>query len=92
MRQLTFPEKKLLKKVDFLQWKHENNLREIQVMRRYHVQNREDYTRYITANHPFIETNIASLTQVQPAVWCRAQDRCGDGQPAHQRPCKERGV
>jgi len=46
MRKLKFHEKKLLKKVDFLQWKNENNVREIQVMRRYHVQNREDYGKY----------------------------------------------
>lgn len=31
MRQLKFHEKKLLKKVDFLQWKNEHNLRELQV-------------------------------------------------------------
>lgn len=30
MRQLKFHEKKLLKKVDFLQWKRENNHRELQ--------------------------------------------------------------
>ncbi len=31
MRQLKFHEKKLLKKVDFLQWKNEHNQRELQV-------------------------------------------------------------
>jgi hypothetical protein len=31
MRQLKYHEKKLLKKVDFLQWKNENNQRELQV-------------------------------------------------------------
>ncbi|KAJ3364282.1 hypothetical protein AMAG_10166 [Allomyces macrogynus ATCC 38327] len=46
VRQLKHHEQKLLKKVDFLQWKNENNLREIQVMRRYHIQKREDYTKY----------------------------------------------
>ena len=45
MRQLKFHEKKLLKKVDFVDWK-DNNLREIKVMRRYHIQNREDYQKY----------------------------------------------
>ncbi|KAL4857493.1 Glycosyltransferase family protein 64 protein C5 [Chlorella vulgaris] len=38
--------KKLLRKVDFLQWKNEHNLRELQVMRRYHIQDRDDYTKY----------------------------------------------
>ncbi|KAL6766757.1 RNP3 [Auxenochlorella protothecoides x Auxenochlorella symbiontica] len=46
MRQLKFHEKKLLKKVDFLQWKNEHNLRELQVMRRYHIQDRDDYKKY----------------------------------------------
>lgn len=31
MRQLKFHEKKLLRKVDFLQWKSEDNVRELQV-------------------------------------------------------------
>jgi len=46
MRELKFHEKKLLKKVDFLNWKRDNNLREIAVMRRYHVQDRDDYQKY----------------------------------------------
>lgn len=59
VRQLKHHEQKLLKKVDFLnvcfspmffchiliflQWKQDANLREIKVMRRYHIQDREDY-------------------------------------------------
>ncbi|KAL8290099.1 hypothetical protein RQP46_003038 [Phenoliferia psychrophenolica] len=39
-------ESKLLKKVDFLSWKADAGMREIKVMRRYHVQNREDYHSY----------------------------------------------
>ncbi|BDA47672.1 U3 small nucleolar ribonucleoprotein protein IMP3 [Coccomyxa sp. Obi] len=46
MRQLKFHEKKLLKKVDFLQWKNEHSQRELQVIRRYHIQDREDYKKY----------------------------------------------
>eukprot|EP00697_Spironema_sp_BW2_P007709 gnl/Spiro4/22067_TR10855_c0_g1_i1.p1 gnl/Spiro4/22067_TR10855_c0_g1~~gnl/Spiro4/22067_TR10855_c0_g1_i1.p1 ORF type:complete len:183 (-),score=41.01 gnl/Spiro4/22067_TR10855_c0_g1_i1:61-609(-) len=46
MRELKHHEKKLLKKVDFLNWKHEKNIREVKVLRRYHVQNREDYLKY----------------------------------------------
>lgn len=38
--------RKLLKKVDFLQWKQDANVREIKVMRRYHIQQREDYQAY----------------------------------------------
>lgn len=46
MRQLKYHERKLLKKVDFLQWKKEHSLREVQVMRRYHIQDRDDYKQY----------------------------------------------
>ncbi|GAA5902338.1 hypothetical protein JCM6882_000505 [Rhodosporidiobolus microsporus] len=46
MRQLKHHEQKLLKKVDFLQWKSDAGMREAKVMRRYHVQNREDYHTY----------------------------------------------
>ena len=46
MRQLKFHEKKLLKKVNFLQWKNEHNHREVEVMRRYHLQDRDDYKKY----------------------------------------------
>lgn len=46
MRQLKYHEKKLLKKVDFLEWKKDQNVREIRILRRYHIQNREDYHKY----------------------------------------------
>lgn len=46
MRKLKYHEQKLLKKVNFLQWKRENNHRELQVIRRYHIQDREDYSKY----------------------------------------------
>lgn len=44
-RKLKFHERKLLKKVDFLDWKNEQNVREGEVIRRYHIQNRDDYTK-----------------------------------------------
>lgn len=43
MRKLKFHEKKLLKKVNFLEWKREGGHREAQVMHRYHVTGRDDY-------------------------------------------------
>ena len=46
VRKLKHHESKLLKKVDFLDWKNDSSLREIKVMRRYHVQDREDYRKY----------------------------------------------
>ena len=39
-------EQKLLKKVDFLEWKQDQGHRDTQVMRTYHIQNREDYHKY----------------------------------------------
>ncbi len=46
MRKLKFHEKKLLKKVDFLEWKKEHGHREAFVMQRYHVTGRDDYKKY----------------------------------------------
>jgi U3 small nucleolar ribonucleoprotein protein IMP3 len=45
MRRLKPHEQKLLKKVDFL-WQREGNLRELQILRRYHIQDRADYVQY----------------------------------------------
>ena len=46
VRKLKYHESKLLKKTDFLNWKVDRNLREVKVLRRYHVQDREDYHAY----------------------------------------------
>lgn len=46
VRQFKHHEQKLLKKVDFLDWKQDQGHRDSQVMHMYHVQNREDYTKY----------------------------------------------
>ncbi|CCE61575.1 hypothetical protein TPHA_0A05000 [Tetrapisispora phaffii CBS 4417] len=46
VRQLKYHEKKLLKKVDLFDWKQDDSHRDTQVMRTYHIQNREDYHRY----------------------------------------------
>ncbi|CAL8143386.1 unnamed protein product [Orchesella dallaii] len=46
MRKLKYHEQKLLKKVDFINWEADNNLKEVKVMRKYHIQKREDYTAY----------------------------------------------
>uniref|UniRef100_A0A803QKK4 U3 small nucleolar ribonucleoprotein protein IMP3 n=1 Tax=Cannabis sativa TaxID=3483 RepID=A0A803QKK4_CANSA len=46
MRKLSFHEKKLLKKVNFLEWKSEGGHRESHVMQRYHVTGRDDYKKY----------------------------------------------
>jgi U3 small nucleolar ribonucleoprotein protein IMP3 len=46
MRQLKYHEQKLLKKVDFVQWKSDATLHEAKVLRRYRVTNRDDYRHY----------------------------------------------
>ncbi len=45
VRKLKHHEEKLLKKVDFFQWKSENS-KEQTVIRRFHLHNREDYIKY----------------------------------------------
>lgn len=45
-RKLKHHEQKLLKKVDFLDWKQDQGHRDAQVMSMYHVQNRDDYSKY----------------------------------------------
>jgi U3 small nucleolar ribonucleoprotein protein IMP3 len=47
MRELKHHEKKLLRGVDLYSWKKEDNLRVAKIMRRYHIQNRDDYTAYV---------------------------------------------
>ncbi|KAK7075189.1 Small subunit (SSU) processome component [Halocaridina rubra] len=46
MRNLSYAEKKLLKHTDFINWKVDNNLREVKILRKYMIQRREDYTLY----------------------------------------------
>ena len=47
VRKLKYHEKKLLKKVDFITWKSDNNHREAVIIRKYHLQKREDYSRFV---------------------------------------------
>lgn len=46
VRKLRYHERKLLKKVDFINWEVDHNLHEVTVMRKFHIQKREDYTKY----------------------------------------------
>lgn len=46
MRKLKYHEQKLLKKVNLFEWKNDASLHEIKVMRRYHIQKRDDYLKY----------------------------------------------
>merc|ERR1712065_92298 len=46
MRKLKYHEQKLLRKVDFYQYKHDNHQREVKILRKYHIQKHEDYVKY----------------------------------------------
>jgi U3 small nucleolar ribonucleoprotein protein IMP3 len=46
MRQLKYHEHKLLRKVDFFSWKDDHNIREAGIIRKYLLQDREDYIKY----------------------------------------------
>ena len=46
MRELRHHERKLLKKVDFLQWKSEHSHREVSTIRRYHLRDRDEFKRF----------------------------------------------
>ncbi|KAK1165041.1 U3 small nucleolar ribonucleoprotein IMP3 [Huso huso] len=46
VRKLKYHEQKLLKKVDFISWEVDQNLHEVKVLRRFHIEKREDYTKY----------------------------------------------
>lgn len=45
VRKLKYHEQKLLKKVDFISWKLDNNIHEVQILKRYRIQKRDDYTK-----------------------------------------------
>eukprot|EP00808_Paulinella_micropora_P008330 g8969.t1 len=68
LRKLKYHEKKLLKKVDFLQWKTDDSLRETEVLRRYHVQDREDYRKYnkLVGEIHRIVTKLTALDATDP--------------------------
>lgn len=50
VRKLKYHEQKLLKKVDFINWEVDNNLHEVKVLRKYHIERREDYTKWVQAS------------------------------------------
>ncbi|CAC01774.1 ribosomal protein-like [Arabidopsis thaliana] len=47
MRKLKYHEKKLIKKVNFLEWKREGNHRENEITYRYHMGSRDDYKKLV---------------------------------------------
>jgi U3 small nucleolar ribonucleoprotein protein IMP3 len=68
MRELKFHEKKLLKKVNFLEWKSTNTAREHLVMSKYHLRDREEYVKYnrIAGKITKISEALARLKESDP--------------------------
>lgn len=63
VRKLKYHEQKLLKKVDFISWQSDNNLHEVKILRKYHIQKREDYTKLaVTFDSHTADTSKSSLT------------------------------
>jgi U3 small nucleolar ribonucleoprotein protein IMP3 len=71
MRKLKHHEEKLLRKVDFLSWKSENKS-EVAVLRRYHIQRREDYMAYARLSG-MVTRLSAKLKQLPPSSACRIE-------------------
>ncbi|GAB4832457.1 hypothetical protein Ancab_006477 [Ancistrocladus abbreviatus] len=66
MRKLKFHEKKLLKKLDLLQWKREGGHRESLVMQRYHVTGRDDYKNRYSSVCGMVQKLVNILKQMDP--------------------------
>eukprot|EP00428_Durinskia_dybowskii_P043404 CAMPEP_0170281678 /NCGR_PEP_ID=MMETSP0116_2-20130129/40859_1 /TAXON_ID=400756 /ORGANISM="Durinskia baltica, Strain CSIRO CS-38" /LENGTH=191 /DNA_ID=CAMNT_0010533021 /DNA_START=76 /DNA_END=648 /DNA_ORIENTATION=- len=65
MRKLKNHEQKLLKKVNFFDWKSDKNLRENKILRMYHIEDREDYTKY-NKLAGLITKLVAQLRKLKP--------------------------
>lgn len=69
VRKLKHHEAKLLKKVDLVGFRAESNIRVIEIMRRYHITKREDYTKYVIgtlprSSHPIGTTSCAASVRI----------------------------
>ena len=72
MRKLQYHEKKLLKKVDLVGFNSEENIRVIEIMRKYNVTKREDYTKCVdTECMHLLFLFLIDFLQVQQACWSR---------------------
>ncbi|KAG8436372.1 hypothetical protein GDO86_007463 [Hymenochirus boettgeri] len=68
VRKLKYHEQKLLKKVDFINWEVDNNTHEVKVLRKYHLDKREDYTKYnkLSRNIRELAQKIRDLDEKDP--------------------------
>mmetsp|Transcript_117626 Transcript_117626/g.379665 ORF Transcript_117626/g.379665 Transcript_117626/m.379665 type:complete len:184 (-) Transcript_117626:97-648(-) len=68
MRELKYHEKKLLKKVDFYNWKSDRNIHENAILKKYLINDREDYTKYAKLSGQIISlaTHLRKLPASDP--------------------------
>ena len=68
VRKLKYHEATLLRKLDFINWKSDNSLRENKILRRYHVQDREDYHTYnkVVGHITKLVTQLKGLNERDP--------------------------
>ena len=71
VRKLKYHEQKLLKKVDFVSWKTDSNIREVQILRKYHIQKRDDYTKLSQYWATFISLLISPFPGFLPCLYTR---------------------
>ncbi|XP_053324626.1 U3 small nucleolar ribonucleoprotein protein IMP3 isoform X5 [Spea bombifrons] len=70
VRKLKYHERKLLKKVDFINWEVDNNIHEVKVLRKYHVDKREDYTNYAMGLIP-TKQSLQLCETISASSFCR---------------------
>ncbi|XP_025114226.1 U3 small nucleolar ribonucleoprotein protein IMP3-like [Pomacea canaliculata] len=68
MRKLRHHEQKLLKKVDFIKWNTDDNLFRLKLMRKFHIQKREDLSKYnkLTKNILDLAKKIKEMDSKDP--------------------------
>ena len=68
VRKLKYHEATLLRKLDFINWKSDNSLRENKILRRYNVQDREDYHTYnkVVGHITKLVTQLKGLNERDP--------------------------
>ena len=70
VRKLKYHEQKLLKKVDFITWKSDKEHRELKIIRKYHLQKREDYTRFEIGIIIYYNYKLYILVGVASVIGC----------------------
>ncbi|KAJ8985736.1 hypothetical protein NQ317_014387 [Molorchus minor] len=53
VRKLKYHEQKLLKKVDFISWEVDNNLHEVKVLKKYHIQKKRRLHKVFNGPYPY---------------------------------------